>query len=91
MNSFCFLVPDASMELAVINHLEDDLTATVDIESSVFDFDLEKDLDEEDRAIRLRFLTGDLRRGEGEEIFRLDFVLIIHLDLFVSYLVFWSF
>ena len=79
------------MELAVINHLEDDLTATVDIESSVFDFDLEKDLDEEDRAIRLRFLTGDLRRGEGEEIFRLDFVLIIHLDLFVSYLVFWSF
>ena len=90
MNSFCFLVPDASMELAVINHLEDDLTATVDIESSVFDFDLEKDLDEEDRAIRLRFLTGDLRRGEGEEIFRLD-LLKLQLDFFGSYLVFWSF
>jgi hypothetical protein len=74
------------MELAVINHLEDDLTATVDIESSVFDFDLEKDLDEEDRAIRLRFLTGDLRRGEGEEIFRLD-LLKLQLDFFVSLLV----
>ena len=50
-----------------MNHSEDDLTVTVDIESNVYDFDPDKDFEDTDRAIRFRFHSG-------EEIFRFVFL-----------------